>query len=174
VKLIEELRRPERWGMSADHALVKGLSAAVNTAALVAGRVDESPALYLAANGCKVTALDEEPDAVDRVMTAALRAGLTDRLDARVGGLESWVPQSPLFAVVLGGAAFAHLDADERRDVMERLKRITVDGGVHLLQNLGDDGPESLAELRSAYRGWTVDIDSQSAQLTGFLAQKRS
>jgi hypothetical protein len=174
VKLIEELRRPERWGMSADHVLVKGLAAATNTSALVAGRVDEGPALYLAANGCKVTALDEEPDAVDRVITAALRAGLTDRLDARVGGLESWTPQSPLFAVVLGGAAFTHLHPDARRDVMERLKRITVSGGVHLLQNLGEDGPESLAELRSAYSGWSVDIDYQSPRLTGFLAQKQA
>src|SRR3954471_10451235 len=172
VKLIEELRRPERWGMSADHALVRGISATPNTSALVAGRVDEGPALYLAANGCKVTALDEEPDAVDRVMTSALRAGLTDRLDARVGGLETWVPQTPLFAVVLGGAAFTHLDPDARREVMERLKRITIAGGIHLLQDLGEDGPESLAELRSAYNGWTVDVDHQAPRLKAFLAQK--
>src|SRR3954465_8015037 len=85
LKAIEELRRPERWGMSAKHPLVRGVQEATGGAALVAGAVDESPTLYLAANGCRVTAIDEEPEAVDRVMHAALRAGLTDRIDARIG-----------------------------------------------------------------------------------------
>src|ERR1043166_178979 len=81
LKVIEELRRPERWGMTASHPLVRGVAEAASTGtALVAGSVDESPALYLAANGCRVTAIDDEPDAVDRVIHAALRAGLTERI----------------------------------------------------------------------------------------------
>src|ERR1041384_250789 len=34
-KLIEELRRPERWGMTANHVLVRGLSEAPRGSALL-------------------------------------------------------------------------------------------------------------------------------------------
>jgi hypothetical protein len=141
LKAIEELRRPERWGMSAKHPLVRGLKGSADGVALVAGAVDESPTLYLAANGCRVTALDEEPEAVDRVMHAALRAGLTDRIDARVGGLESWSPDSPLFAVIVSDAALSTLTLEERARVLAILQRATIDGGVHLVQALaGHEG----------------------------------
>src|SRR3954470_6588114 len=106
VKLIEELRRPERWGMTADHALVRGLNESSKGDVLVAGDVDDSPTLYLAANGCKVTAIDSEVDAVDRVLNAAVQAGLTDRVDARVGTISTWSPESPLFAVIVAQEAF--------------------------------------------------------------------
>jgi hypothetical protein len=172
VKLIEELRRPERWGMTADHALVRGLTEAPNGAVLVAGGVDESPALYLAANGCKVTALDAEADAVDRVLHAALRAGLTDHLDARVGDLSSWAPDSPLFAVIVGPAALTNLTLAERRRVMSLLQTATVDGGVHLVQALLGRESDALAELRGAYDGWTVEIDRNGSKPNCFLATK--
>jgi hypothetical protein len=172
LKAIEELRRPERWGMSTEHPLVRGLSVGSEGAALVAGDVDESPTLYLAANGCRVTAIDDEPEAVDRVMNAALRAGLTDRIDARIGGLESWSPDSPLFAVIVSDAALAGLTADERRRVLATLQRATVDGGVHLVQALASRGPDALAELRDSYRGWTVEVDQSSAEPSSFLATK--
>jgi hypothetical protein len=172
LKLIEELRRPERWGMSADHALVRGVTEAPRGDVLVAGGVDDSPALYLAANGCRVTALDEEEEAVDRVLHAALRAGLTDRLDARVGDLSSWSPDSPLFAVIVGPAALANLTSIEQQRVMEVLRRATIDGGVHLVQALIGREPESLAALRSSYEGWTVEIDRSVSRPGGFLATK--
>lgn len=172
LKAIEELRRPERWGMSTQHPLVRGLSIGAEGAALVAGAVDESPTLYLAANGCRVTAIDDEPEAVDRVMNAALRAGLTDRIDARVGGLESWSPETPLFAVIVADAALAGLSADERRRVLATLQRATVDGGVHLVQALAANGAAALAELRDSYRGWTVEVDPGTKHPTAFLATK--
>lgn len=172
LKAIEELRRPERWGMSTQHPLVRGLSIGAEGAALVAGAVDESPTLYFAANGCRVTAIDDEPEAVDRVMNAALRAGLTDRIDARVGGLESWSPDAPLFAVIVADAALSGLSADERRRVLATLQRATVDGGVHLVQALAGSGAAALAELRDSYRGWTVEVDPGVARPTAFLATK--
>jgi hypothetical protein len=172
LKAIEELRRPERWGMSAKHPLVRGLKGSPDGVALVAGAVDESPTLYLAANGCRVTALDEEPEAVDRVMHAALRAGLTDRIDARVGGLESWSPDSPLFAVIVSDAALATLTLDERARVLEVLQRATIDGGVHLVQALAGRESASLEELRQIYRGWRVQVDESSTNANAFLATK--
>jgi hypothetical protein len=174
LKAIEELRRPERWGMSAMHPLVRGMKDAADGIALVAGAVDESPTLYLAANGCRVTAIDEEPDAVDRVVHAALRAGLTDRIDARVGGIESWSPDSPLFAVIVSEVALATLTHVERQRVLETLQRATIDGGVHLVQALAGRERESLAELRELYHGWTVQVDQGSAEIRGFLATKSS
>jgi cyclopropane fatty-acyl-phospholipid synthase-like methyltransferase len=140
--------------------------------ALVAGAVDESPTLYLAANGCRVTALDEEPEAVDRIMHEALRAGLTDRIDARVGGLESWCPDSPLFAVIVSDAALATLTLDERARVLEILQRATIDGGVHLVQALVGREDESLDELRKLYRGWSVQVDETASNPSAFLATK--
>ena len=173
LKAIEELRRPERWGMSAEHPLVRGVAeSASQGAALVAGSVDDSPALYLAANGCRVTAIDDEPEAVDRVMHAALRAGLTERLDARVGGLESWSPESPLFAVIVSDAALASLSVEERHRVLEVLQSATIDGGVHLVQALAGREKESIAQLRSWYRGWTVEVDQSSSKSTAILARK--
>lgn len=174
VKLIEELRRPERWGMTADHALVRGLTESTNGAVLVAGGVDESPTLYLAANGCRVTALDPEPDAVDRVLHAALRAGLTDRVDARVGDLTSWSPESPLFAVIVAEGALTSLTPFERQRVMDLLQAATMDGGMHLVQAIAGRDAVSLAELRSAYVGWTVEIDRHASKPSCFLATKVS
>jgi hypothetical protein len=173
LKVIDELRRPERWGMSAGHPLVRGVAEAAPTGtALVAGSVDESPALYLAANGCRVTALDDEPEAVDRVMHAALRAGLTERIDARVGALESWSPECPLFAVILSGDALAGLSADARKRVLRLLQSATVDGGVHLVQALAGHEEETLAELRGWYRGWTVELDRSTSKSSAILATK--
>ena len=172
LKAIEELRRPERWGMSAQHPLVRGVKEAAESIALVAGAVDESPTLYLAANGCRVTAIDEEPEAVDRVMYAALRAGLTERIDARVGGLESWSPDAPLFAVIVSDAALASLTLEERHRVLETLQRATIDGGVHLVQILAGRERESLAELREFYHGWTVQVDGNGSKASALLATK--
>src|SRR3954466_13353348 len=172
VKLIEELRRPERWGMTADHALVRGLSEAPKGDVLVAGDVDDSPTLYLAANGCKVTALDAEPEAVDRVLYAALQAGLTDRVGARVGSLSSWAPDSPLFAVIVAQEALVGLSAAERRRVMDVLQSATIDGGVHLVQQIVGRDADSFADLRSAYDGWSVEIDRAGSKPGSFHATK--
>jgi hypothetical protein len=175
LKAIDELRRPERWGMSAEHPLVRGVaeSASAGTA-LVAGCVDDSPALYLAANGCRVTAIDDEPDAVDRVLHAALRAGLTERIDARVGGLESWSPDAPLFAVIVSDVALAGLLPEERQRVLRLLQNATIDGGVHLVQALAGHEKEMLAELRASYRGWTVEVDRSTSKSSAILATKGS
>jgi hypothetical protein len=172
VKLIEELRRPERWGMTATHALVRALSESPKGTALVAGAVDEKPTLYFAARGCSVTALDPEIDAVDRVMHAAVRAGLTDRVDARVGDLMSWSPTTALSAVVMDRSALVDLAPSDRHRVMGILQQATVDGGVHLVDSIIGDDPDALAELQAAYPGWTVEIDLQASNGSRVLATK--
>jgi hypothetical protein len=88
VKLIAEQRRPEHWGLSHDDLVVRAVQPVASDArVLVAGAQMQTPALYLAANGCDVTALSE-PDAVQRVLDAAEHAGLGARVHASAAALE--------------------------------------------------------------------------------------
>src|SRR5947209_11764632 len=63
LKLIDELRRPEHWGLRPDDVLVRALPTTSVGRVLLAGAADEVSALYLAANGCDVTTLTPEMDA---------------------------------------------------------------------------------------------------------------
>jgi hypothetical protein len=177
VKLIGELRRPEHWGLTAEDALVREVCTASERSdgqVLLAGATDESHAMYLAANGCQVTALGAEPDAVDRVIAAAVQAGLGERVRARVGDLSSWLPDGPLTAVIVASAALAGLTADERLRAIAALQGATIDGGVHLVQTLVAGGKRSvtLDELRRTYAGWDITVERSDGKPPAFLARK--
>jgi len=172
IKLIEELRRPEHWGLSPDDMVVRAVQTVpADSRVLLAGAEVETPALYLAANGCDVTAL-AEPDAVQRVLDAAEEAGLGERVHASALALESWTPDAPLTAVIYTPAAFSGLSTAERARVIQVLQSATADGGVHLVQTIaaGKRTPVSLDELRRRYRGWEVTVDE--AAPSSFLARK--
>jgi hypothetical protein len=171
-KLVEQYRRPEHWNFSPDDALVRVMHPANNGHVLVAAPSREGPALYLAANGCEVTAVDEEPDMVRRVLSAASAAGLPVR--GYVANLGEWSPDVSLRAVVCTDAAFAGLTARERRRVIEILQSATLDGGVHLVETLvAGDNALTLEELRSSYRGWHVSVDNGGTHAPAtFIARK--
>ena len=172
VKLIAEQRRPEHWGLSPEDLVVRAVQAvAADSYVLVAGAQMETPALYLAANGCDVTAL-AEPDAVQRVLDAAEEAGLGERVHASVATLGSFTPDTLLRAVIYTPAAFAGLSTSERARVIQVLQSATADGGVHLVQTIaaGKRTPVSLDELRRRYRGWDVTVDEATPDT--FLARK--
>jgi hypothetical protein len=172
IKLLEELRRPEHWGLSRDDVVVRTVqTAAADTRVLLAGAQLETPALYLAATGCNVTALSP-PDAVQRVLDAAEEAGIGERVQASAVALDSWTPDAPLSAVIYTPAAFAGLTAAERARVIQVLQRATADGGVHLVRTIaaGKRTPVSLEELRRRYRGWAVTVDEGAPDT--FLARK--
>ena len=84
VNLLREMRRPEHWGLQASDVVVRSVRPTGEARVLVAGSA-EGPALYLAANGCEVTALTAEDDVLDRVLAAAAAAGLGER---HVGGAQ--------------------------------------------------------------------------------------
>ena len=172
IRLLEEMRRPEHWGLRADDIVVRAAqSVSASSRVLVAGTQVETPALYLAANGCDVTALADH-DVVQRVLDAAEEVGLAERVHASAMALDSFTPQHTLTAVIYSPAAFAGLSATERARVIEVLQGATADGGVHLVQTIarGKRTPVSLDELQRRYRGWDVTIE-ESAPDT-FLARK--
>ncbi len=180
VKLIEEMRRPEHWGLRPDDLLVRALQRSSDGRVLVAGASDASSTLYFAAHGCEVTTLGEEIDAVERVMQAAIGAGLAGRVHAELADLSSWTPPQErlLNAVIVNPAALDRLSAEERARVISDLQHATLDGGVHLVQTIspstrGVTGTAvSLEELRSRYKGWDVTVERSEGRGKTFLARK--
>ncbi|HXT14553.1 MAG TPA: hypothetical protein VN706_02905 [Gemmatimonadaceae bacterium] len=176
LKLIDELRRPEHWGLRPDDVLVRAFPRSSQGQVLVAGANDEVSALYLAANGCDVTTITSEFDTVERVMQAAIGAGLAGRVHAQIGDLSSWTPERPLNAVIVNLAALDELSSDERARVIEVLQSATLDGGVHLVQTLAASGKSTgaplLDELRTRYRDWEVTVERADGRTRTFVARK--
>lgn len=170
VKLIEAYRRPEHWGMAADAALVQAITVDTEAHVLLLGTHEEGTTLYLAANGCQVTTVEEDPDIVDRVILTASQVGLSGRVHGQVSTLGNWYPESPLHAVVSSPSAFERLSMEERNRVIEILKSATLDGGVHLVRTLAaGHAAMDMDELRLRYTGWDVAIVEQG---TSFMARK--
>lgn len=170
LKLLAEIRRPEHWGMQPDDAVVRAAGAGIGRA-LVADA--EPSALYLAANGCAVTAIAADEDVVRRVMAAAAQLGLSERVHGEIADLASWTPDAPLMAVVCTSRLLADLPSKERAAAIERLKVATAAGGIHVVRNVDRaGGPVSVDELRKRYRDWDVTIDSRAGAAETFLARK--
>jgi len=175
LRRLEEYRRPERWGLTADAPLVTEIQGSDHGHVLVAGARAEGPAIFLAANGCQVTALNEDAELVDRVIHVAGEAGLISRLTPCVSALERFepAPDAPLAAVVCTSDALQRLTRHERARVIDVLKSATLDGGVHLVQTIvAGQAALSLDELKSQYRGWATSVipDRNADQV--FLARK--
>jgi hypothetical protein len=173
LKMLQQYRRPEHWGIDPNAVLVRALRDSSDRHVLVAGSEQEGPALYLAAQGCAVTALESEEDAVERVIRAAHAAGLTRRLRGYCAELGSWAPDVALHAVVCSPTAFAGLSPQDRGRVIETLQGATVDGGVHLVESIvaGTDRMQ-IDELRARYRGWTISVEPAVGTRETFLARK--
>ena len=174
LRMLERYRRPEHWGLAPGDALVRAIQPDGDRHVLVAGteRVEER-ALYLAANGCEVTAVEQQEDVVERVMTAASAVGLTGLVHGCVADLGNWAPDSPLSAVVCTPSAFDGLTADERDRVISLLQGATLDGGVHLVETLAADRVGmSVDDLRSRYSGWDISIEPGRGPSDTFMARK--
>ncbi len=175
LKDLEEYRKPEHWGIDPDAALVRALRDSADRHVLVAGAQGAGPAMYLAARGCAVTAVEPEADAVERVLQAAEAAGFGGRVRSLCGDLDAWRPDVELHAVVCAPAALARLSPAERARVIEVLQSATADGGVHLLETIAA-GSEGLAldELTTRYRGWSISIERSAGRPETFLARKQA
>jgi hypothetical protein len=173
LKALKEFCRPERWGLNPNGALARTASAASEGHVLVAGTHEEGPALYLAANGCAVTALEPTEDVLERVLNAATEVGLTGRIRGLVADLGSWAPDTPLTAVVCAAAALASLSPDERSRAIALLQNATAEGGVHVMET-GADGERlvPLEELEASYDGWQISVERGVTSMETFLARK--
>ncbi|HTD84295.1 MAG TPA: class I SAM-dependent methyltransferase [Gemmatimonadaceae bacterium] len=173
LKLLEEYRRPEHWGIRPDGVLAREIHPPAESKVLVAGGDIDRTALYLAAHGCDVTAVDREVKPLERVMNAAQEAGLADRIQSYVAGITDWSPDVQLGAVVCTPEAFSGLSAEERDRAFELLRDATRDGGVHLVGTIvrGQRGL-SVTELRRQYKGWSISIEEDSGSSKSFLARK--
>ena len=175
LRRLEEYRRPERWGLSADAPLVSAIRSVEHAHVLVAGAHTEGPAIFLAANGCQVTTLNDDPDMIDRVIQAAGEAGLISRFTPCVTALDHFkpAPDAPLTAVVCTGEALQSVPPHERTRVIEILKSATHDGGVHLVQTIAAGSALlSVEELYSQYHGWATSLVADRNADPVFLARK--
>jgi hypothetical protein len=159
LKLLREIRRPEHWGLQADDLVVRALRPTDDARVLVAGSATEASALYLAANGCDVTALTTEEDAVERVLTAAAAAGLGARIHAHRADWSDWSPETELDAVIVMSTALRGLTKPQRARIFELLQGATADGGIHLVHAPDSQHTATLQELEKRYRGWAVSLE---------------
>lgn len=169
-----EPHRPEYWGLRADTPLAYAIGPASRHApVVVSGARVHGSSLYLAANGCDVTALEPEAEVVERVLAAATDAGLRARVTGVALDLLHWQPDGPVAAVVCTPAAFADLSTGERRHVIEILQRATTEGGVHVVETIVV-GQVAITEeeLRAHYRDWEVRMLSEPGNARTFLARK--
>jgi hypothetical protein len=174
MKNSKEPKRPEYWGLRADTPLAQAInSASIHSRVVVSGARVQGSALYLAANGCQVTAIEPEQDVVERVLNAAEEAGLESRVRGVTSELRQWRPDGLLAAVICTPAAFAGLSAIEREKVIAVLQTATADGGVHLVETIVA-GQEAISEgeLRARYSGWEVSFLQEPGASKTFVARK--
>jgi hypothetical protein len=174
LKTLAEYRRPEHWGLAPNGMLARELSAHGDGGhVLVAGFASEGAVMYSAAHGCAVTALDCEPDAVERVMLAAEEAGFTERVRGCVSDLGQWAPDVALRVVACAPSAFGQLTPSERDAAISVLQTATLDGGVHLVQTIvAGHATLSLDDLHRRYAGWAISLEGDGGHPTMFLARK--
>jgi hypothetical protein len=174
LKQLEELRRPERWGLRPDEVLVREVRPSPESCVLVASSHTENTALYFAAHGCEVTAVDPNEGVVDRVMAAAEAAGLTARVHPFTATLGEWAPESEMSAVIYTAEAFNGLTGTQRAEVIAALQTATRDGGIHLVRTIAAGSVAlSLEELRATYDGWSISVEKERDKSTSFLARKQ-
>lgn len=174
VRNASEPKRPEFWGLRSDTPLAHAInSASLHSRVVVSGARIQGSALYLAANGCQVTAIEPEQEVVERVLSAAHDAGLQARVRGLTAELREWRPDGPLAAVICTPAAFAGLSEIERERVIAVLQSATADGGVHLVETIVA-GQEAISEdeLRARYSGWDISFVQEPGLAKTFVAKK--
>jgi hypothetical protein len=164
LKILEQFRRAEHWGLSAAQHLVAAVRPEEHPHVVVAGPHVEERTLYLAAHGAHVTALAEldEEDLVTKVLVSAAQAGLSGQVIGCADGLDEWLPQVPVRAVVWHAQLLAALSPEKRARVLQHLQNATADGGVHYIEGVPAASRATLTirSLMAQYPGWQAPADT--------------
>ena len=99
--------------------------------ALDAGAGEGGDALWLAARGWRVTAVDFAPVALERGAAKAAELGLADRIEWRHEDLQVWTPPERSFDLVT--AHYLHSAWTDREAMFRRLAAAVVPGGTLLV-----------------------------------------
>jgi hypothetical protein len=176
LKMLADYQKPEHWGLHPDCVLAREVKPPASSMVLVAGHDTERAAMYLAAHGCEVYAIDQTRDTVERVVNAAEAAGFTDRVHGYIADLRQWAPNTaadvPLSAVVCTPGSFLGLSEHERDKVIQVLQGATAAGGVHLVDGDGSDDPKFMEQLSAQYQGWKIMVEKAGGVTASFLARK--
>ena len=140
LKLLAQYRKPEHWGLAADAPLVCEIVPDTDSRVLGGrGTARGSRCCTWRPAAVRSPTLEDNEEAVERVVTAASQVGLMSRVKGQPFGLDSWALEldAPLNAVVVSPAAFQGLTPEQRTRAIDLLKLATLEGGVHLVHTLG-------------------------------------
>lgn len=129
----DELYRsaPAVWTGRPNHQLVVEATDLAPGTALDAGAGEGGDALWLAARGWQVTAVDFSPVALGRGAAKAAELLLADRIEWRHEDLEAWTPPAAAFDLVT--AHYLHAAFTDREEVFRRLAAAVAPGGTLLV-----------------------------------------
>ena len=176
LKHSGEPKRPEHWGLRPNTPLTLALnSVSPESQVVVSGARVESSTLYLAVNGCHVTAVEPEAEVMQRLLTAASAAGVRAKVRGLATELSDFRPDGPLAAMIYTPAAFTWLAEFERDMVIDLLQTATEPGGVHMVESIVA-GQDALTgdELRARYSGWDVSFVREPGAARTFVAKKHA
>jgi hypothetical protein len=164
LKILEQFRRAEHWGLSATQHLVNAVRPQEHPHIVVAGPHVEERTLYLAAHGAHVTALGDcdDEELVNKVLVAAALAGLSAQVVGCADGLDEWSPPVPVRAVIWHAQVLEALSAERRARVLVQLQNATAAGGVHYIEGVPAAArtSASIRSLIANYPGWQAPADT--------------
>ncbi len=173
VKLRQSQRDPMYWGLKSDNPVTNFAAQLDETdAALVLGEAAIPAALLLAAFDWQVLFIDSTLPSVEQVESRAATEELGSRVQALVVQLGQWFPEAAPSLVVLDPKALNDLDAPDRVRLLDALKQMTINGGIHcFLPTRASDGTLAPVVVRAHYGEWNTH--HRAAESSGwFLASK--
>lgn len=172
LKLRLAQRDPGYWGLKAGDPVSNLAVKLDETDALILGEGAIPAAMHLAANEWEVLFIDPTLHAVEAAEKLAAAEGLAARVQGLVVQLGHWFPNVSPSLVVLDPKALSDLDAPARVRLLDALKQMTTNGGIHCyLPAEAEVGSLEPAVIRAHYSDWTTH--HRTADSPGwFLAAK--
>lgn len=157
LKLRLAQRDPGYWGLKTDDPVTNLAARLDETGALILGEGAIPSAMLLAAYEWEVLFIDPALQVVEAAEKLAASEGLATRLLGLVVQLGSWFPDVSPSLVVLDPKALTDLDAPARVRLLDKLKQMTINGGIHcFLPARAEFGSLAPAVIRAHYSDWST------------------